>query len=48
MSNDQAYATATRLGRGVVTVVPVTTLQGALDALSAWRAGESLPTCPAM
>lgn len=31
-----------------LTVVPVTTLQGALDALAAWRAGESLPTCPAM
>lgn len=31
-----------------LTVVPVTTLQGALDALAAWRAGEPLPTCPAM
>lgn len=31
-----------------LTVVPVTTLQGALDALAVWRAGESLPTCPAM
>lgn len=31
-----------------LTVVPVTTLQGALDALSAWRAGEPLPACPAM
>ncbi len=29
-------------------VVPVTTLQGALDALAAWRAGEPLPTCPAV
>jgi PDZ domain-containing protein len=29
-----------------LTVVPVTTLQGALDALAAWRAGETLPTCP--
>jgi PDZ domain-containing protein len=28
-------------------VVPVTTLQGALDALAAWRAGEPLPACPA-
>jgi len=24
----------------------VTTLQGALDALAAWRAGETLVTCP--
>lgn len=31
-----------------LTVVPVTNLQEALDALSAWRAGEPLPTCPAM
>jgi PDZ domain-containing protein len=31
-----------------LTVVPVTTLQGALDALAAWRAGETLPTCPTM
>ncbi|MBM3686574.1 MAG: PDZ domain-containing protein [Actinobacteria bacterium] len=31
-----------------LTVVPVTTLQGALDALAAWRAGDPLPTCPAM
>jgi hypothetical protein len=29
-----------------LTVVPVTTLQGALDALAAWRAGETLVTCP--
>ena len=27
-------------------VVPVETLQDSLDALAAWRAGESLPTCP--
>ena len=31
-----------------LTVVPVTTLQGALAALAAWRAGTSLPACPAM
>jgi len=31
-----------------LTVVPVTTLQGALDALTAWRAGEPVPTCPNM
>lgn len=31
-----------------LTVVPVSSLQGALDALAAWRAGESLPTCPNM
>lgn len=30
-----------------LTAVPVTTLQGALDALAAWRAGDPLPTCPA-
>jgi PDZ domain-containing protein len=30
-----------------LTVVPVETLQDSLDALTAWRAGESLPTCPA-
>ena len=30
-----------------LTVVPVTTLQGALDALADWRAGSALPTCPA-
>lgn len=29
-------------------VVPVATLQDALDALAAWRAGEPLPACPAM
>ncbi|MFZ8927357.1 MAG: PDZ domain-containing protein [Candidatus Nanopelagicales bacterium] len=31
-----------------LTVVPVTSLQGALDALSAWRSGGSLPACPAV
>jgi len=30
-----------------LTVVPVETLQDSLDALAAWRAGESLATCPA-
>lgn len=30
-----------------LTVVPVTTLAGAVDAIRAWTAGESLPTCPA-
>lgn len=29
-----------------LTVVPVTTLDGALDALTAWRAQEVLPSCP--
>ena len=29
-------------------VVPVESLQGALDALDAWRAGDPLPTCPAV
>jgi len=28
-------------------VVPVQTLQDSLDALTAWRTGEPLPTCPA-
>lgn len=31
-----------------LTAVPVSTLQGALDALAAWRAGDPLPTCPAV
>ena len=31
-----------------LTLVPVTTFQGALDALAAWRAGETPPACPAM
>ncbi|MGI9196503.1 MAG: YlbL family protein [Candidatus Nanopelagicales bacterium] len=31
-----------------LTVVPVSTLQDSLDALAAWRAGQSLPQCPAM
>jgi PDZ domain-containing protein len=31
-----------------LTLVPVTTLQGALDALAAWRAGETPLACPAM
>jgi PDZ domain-containing protein len=31
-----------------LTVVPVSSLQGALDALAAWRAGDPLPTCPAV
>lgn len=31
-----------------LTVVPVTTLEGALGALRSWRAGESLATCPAL
>lgn len=31
-----------------LTVVPVSTLQGALDALAAWRAGKTPPACPAM
>lgn len=30
-----------------LTVVPVATLQGALDALTTWRSGGTLPTCPA-
>jgi PDZ domain-containing protein len=30
-----------------LTVVPVATLQDSLDALTAWRAGDALPTCPA-
>lgn len=30
-----------------LTVVPVSTLQGSLDALAAWRSGGALPTCPA-
>lgn len=31
-----------------LSAVPVSTLQDALDALAAWRAGEPLPTCPAV
>lgn len=31
-----------------LTVVPVATLQDSLDALSAWRAGDPLPQCPAV
>lgn len=31
-----------------LTVVPVSTLQDALDALAAWRAGKTPPACPAM
>ena len=31
-----------------LTVVPVATLQDSLDALTAWRAGEPLPQCPAV
>lgn len=31
-----------------LSVVPVSNLQEALDALGAWRAGEPLPTCPDM